>query len=102
MLPKPLRDRLMRDNGGTIAAAGDDWRLHPIWGDSDRRRIARTANHVVRETVQARQRHGFPRDAVSIARDDYGNHLVLLAGSEKVQLWDHETGLVRGVMVDWD
>jgi hypothetical protein len=102
MLPEPLRHRLMRDNGGTIMAAGDDWRLHPIWDDSDRRRIARTANHIVRETAQARQRHGFPRDAISIAEEDYGNHLVLLPESEKIQLWDHETGLVRVVSVGWD
>ena len=102
MLPEPLRQRLKRDNGGTIVVTGEEYRLHPILDDSHRRRIARTANHVVRETAQARQRHGFPRDAVSIARVDYGNHLVILPGSGKIHIWDHETGFVRAVAVDWD
>lgn len=52
-LPTSLRSRLMRDNGGEIEVDGypsDDatWSLHPVWGRSDRRRIARTANHFER------------------------------------------------------
>ncbi len=102
MLPEPLRKRLMRDNGGTIVAAGDEWSLHPVWDDGDRRRIARSANHIVRETAQAQRQHGFPRGAASVAKDDYGNHLVLLPGSAEFQLWDHETQFMRRVVVDWD
>jgi SMI1 / KNR4 family (SUKH-1) len=102
MLPEGLRNRLMQDNGGMIAVAGGEWSLHPVWDDSDRRRIARTANHVVRETAQAWHRHGFPPDAVSVAKDGYGNHLVLLPGSDEIWFWDHETGLLRTIAVDWD
>jgi hypothetical protein len=57
-LPGGLRDRLMRDNGGEIEVdgyPGDNsiWFLHPVWAPTDRRRISRTANHIVGETREA-------------------------------------------------
>jgi hypothetical protein len=63
-LPSELRPRLMRDNGGEIAAMpvakeqrrdfDPYWDLHPVWDDSDQRRAARTASHIVREAAEAR------------------------------------------------
>jgi cell wall assembly regulator SMI1 len=60
--PRQLRQRLMRDNGGEVTAApvGDEaaadfdpyWELHPVWDDGNRKRAARTASHVVRETTR--------------------------------------------------
>jgi hypothetical protein len=64
-LPMDLRVRLHRENGGEVRALGDMWRLFPVFDASDRRRIARTANHIVREkgrgnlhSLDKRQRAG--------------------------------------------
>jgi hypothetical protein len=100
-LPMDLRVRLHRDNGGEVRAAGDVWRLFPVFDPGDRRRITRTANHIVRETRSARGRAGFPEDAVAIAEDGGGDYLILRAGSEEVEFWDHETGESKPVDVDW-
>lgn len=99
--PRLLRDRLIRHNGGEVGAEGDDWTLHPVWDPTDRKRMARTAGHVVRETGRAREWPGFPGDAVSIATDGTGDHLILRPGSDRVELWDHETSESRPVDVDW-
>jgi hypothetical protein len=60
-LPWDLRVRLHHENGGQTMAAGDMWQLFPVFDPTDRRRITRTANHVVRETQAARQWPGFPK-----------------------------------------
>ena len=60
-LPPDHRVRLHRLNGGNIQAVGDYWNLFPVWDSTDRRRMTRTANHIVRETKAARkERQGFP------------------------------------------
>lgn len=100
-LPEPLRSRLLRDNGGEVGAEDDDWMLHPVWDPADRRRMARTANHIVAETALARQAYGFPPGAVAVAFNGYGDYLVLRPGSAAVELWEHETGACRPVEVDW-
>ncbi len=100
-LPMDLRVRLHRENGGEIRALGDMWRLFPVFDASDRRRVARTANHVVRETRVARERAGFPEGAIAIAEDGGGDLLIVRAGSDEVEFWDHETGESRVVDVDW-
>jgi hypothetical protein len=100
-LPPALRLRLLHDNGGTVWTDDDEWTLHPVWDPTDRKRMARTAAHVVRETEQARSWPGFPAGAVSIASDGAGNHLVLRPGSDAVERWDHETGQCSPVTLDW-
>ncbi len=100
-LPMDLRVRLHRENGGEVRALGDMWRLFPVFDASDRRRIARTANHIVRETQVARERAGFPEGAIAIAEDGGGNLLIVRAGSDEVEFWDHETGESEPVVVDW-
>ena len=59
-LPKPLRTRLLADNGGSVHAKGDPddiWWLHPVWDNTDRKRMGRTANHILRQTGAARIEH---------------------------------------------
>jgi len=96
--------RLERDNGGEINAANDTWQLYPVFDDGDRKRIARTSNHVVRETIAAREWRGFPQDAVAIADNGTGDRLVLLREgprfSESIHLWDHESGTLKLVDAD--
>lgn len=100
-LPMDLRVRLHRDNGGDVRAAGDAWRLFPVFDSGDRQRTTRTANDIVREARSARERSGFPEDAIAIAENGGGDYLILRAGSEEVKLWDHGTGETEPVEVDW-
>ncbi|MEJ7786516.1 MAG: SMI1/KNR4 family protein [Solirubrobacteraceae bacterium] len=106
-LPRVLRERLMRNNGGEIRVAGyvDDgpyWTLHPVWDGGDRKRIARTAGHIVRETREAHETiDALPDASIVIAGNGTGDLLLVLAGSDDVVWWDHETGGVEPVAVDW-
>jgi SMI1 / KNR4 family (SUKH-1) len=100
-LPSELRDRLLANNGGEIMAEGDAWTLHPVWDNTDRRRMARTTSHIIHETEQARQWRGFPEDGISVATNGTGDHLVLRGGSDEIELWDHETSACRPIVVSW-
>ena len=94
-LPVALRERLIKNNGGTVRTADDDWELFPVWDPTDRRTMRKTSNHVVAETQQARTRwDGFPLGAVAIASNGMGDLLVLRAGSHDIERWRHETGEV--------
>ncbi|MFO6505314.1 SMI1/KNR4 family protein [Corynebacterium freneyi] len=90
--PDVLRQRLMSENGGEIDDADEGyWFLYPVYDDSDRRRLARSANHVVKETETRRsEADGFPQDAVPVAEDQEGNAIVLLPGDDRFYVWDHE------------
>ena len=97
-IPDSYRDRLMRDNGGSIDAANDSWELYPIYDQSDRKRIKRTFNHVLVETKSAKSWRGFPQDGLAIADNGSGDKLVLLTDKQTgdsfdsmVYLWSHET-----------
>jgi hypothetical protein len=99
-LPALLRARLGRENGGELRAAGEVWWLHPVWDATDRRTIARTANHIARETESARGWAGFPEGAIAIAENGSGDRLILL--DEEIHIWDHETGeATRLDDIDW-
>ena len=105
-LPVVVRDRLMRDNGGEIEVhgyPGDNpiWYLHPVWDATDRRRIARTANHIVRETREAHDTIGdLPAGSIVIADNGTGDLLLVLADDDVVW-WDHETAEIESVTPDW-
>ena len=102
--PSMFRGRMMKDNGGSVEAGGDEWQLFPFFDNSDRKRIARTANHIVRETTQAREWPGFPPGAVAIASNGTGDLLVFLPKADapgqlapEVHRWSHEGGDVEQV-----
>jgi hypothetical protein len=99
--PTAMRTRLARSNGGEIAAADDDWILHPVRDDTDRKRLSRSANDIVRETGVAREWAKFPEGGIAIASNGGGDLLVLLRNSDDLFHWDHETGEVKRVDVDW-
>jgi hypothetical protein len=92
VFPVAWRSALERRNGGELALSDDDWRIYPVWDDSDRKHAGRTANHVARETAQARTWPQFPTGAVALASNDSGDLLIVLAGSASVWRWDHEQG----------
>ena len=99
--PASYREAMARANGGEVEALGDSWQLHPIADTSDRRRLARTANHVVRETLSMLEWPRFPRSAVAIATNGAGDQLVLLREGgvlmDAVYYWSHETGSIQPV-----
>jgi hypothetical protein len=93
---------MLRSNGGSVEVDDDEWVVHPVRDDSDRRRLARSSNDVVAETTVARQWQGFPKSAVAIGANGSGDLLVLLAADadqfgEAVFVWEHETGETRQV-----
>jgi len=94
--------RITKENGGAFAAGGDVWYLHPIFDNSDRKRLKRTCNDVVRETAQARQWPDFPEEAVAIGDNGTGDRLVLVPDStgrlgNQVYWWAHDTGELHEV-----
>jgi hypothetical protein len=97
-LPLGYVARMCQDNGGSVAVGRDAFVLHPILDTSDRKRLARTCNDIIRETAAARQWRGFPPDALVVGDNGGGDLLVLLpdpAGgcfADPVYWWDHETG----------
>jgi hypothetical protein len=97
-LPLSYIARMQRSNGGEVEAAEDSWQLYPIFDDSDKTRIKRTCNDIVRETKLAREWPDFPASAVAIADNGTGDKLVFVPNAsgdrlaEVVYLWDHETG----------
>jgi len=102
-LPQAFRAHLMADNGGEVEALEDSWQLNPVFDTSDVKRTKRTANHIVRETAEARKWRGFPEKAVAIATDGCGNHLVFLpndsgtALQDAVHVWWHEGAEIEHV-----
>jgi len=95
-LPVRYRSWIARSNGGEVEAQHDTWQVHPLEDRTDRKRLTRSANHVVRETELARKWPAFPADAIAIASNGAGDLLVLQrqasAFAEVVYLWSHESG----------
>jgi hypothetical protein len=103
LLPLSYVVKMCRDNGGEVAVESETWWLHPIFDDSDRNRLKRTCNDIVRETALARARPDFPASALAIGHNGSGDLLVLLADpgttrfADAVYWWDHETGELNHV-----
>jgi hypothetical protein len=91
-LPTPWKLMLLRSNGFTVQANGEDWEAFPILEGSSRKHLTRSANHILRETKTFRNFPRFPPDAVAIASNGCGDCLVLLTGKSDVYVWDHEAG----------
>lgn len=100
-LPTVLRERLLRDNGGEVEALDTGWQVHPVFDDRSQRMTSRTTSHIVHETEVARGWPRFPADAIAIAADGSGDRLIVRAGSDEIELWDHESGELSSVEIDW-
>jgi hypothetical protein len=102
----------MRENGGEITAmplrehdqADFDpyWELHPVWDDSDRRRAARTASHIVGEAAEARAWPRFPDGAIAVASNGTADRLIVLPDADDFLYWNHEDGSTLPVRIRWD
>lgn len=104
--PQAYVRRMTAANGGVIRLPGQRelWELYPIWDTSDKKRLKKTFNDVVRATEQLRISQGFPTGAVAIGSSLSGDaffaesaeQLIFLptGGSdiglnETVYRWDH-------------
>ena len=102
-LPPAHRERLIRENGGEVEADGQVWTLMPVRDATDRKTTGRSANHIVRENEALRREpwDRFPEGCLAIADNGGGDLLVIVPGSDDVFFWDHETGELAAVTVDW-
>jgi hypothetical protein len=95
-LPHSYRQAMMAGNGGDVAAYNDVWNLHPILDTSDRKRLSRSCNDILRETRLMRDWPDWPENAVAIADNGTGDKLVFLREDRlyepEVYVWLHDTG----------
>ena len=105
-LPDAYRQGMMRSNGGRGDVLGDIWTFHPIFDTSDKKRLKRSANHILRET-EARGSYGdLPDGAIEIAKNDFGDALLFLRDGPRflpgLHLLSHDTGAVSdtGLTID--
>ncbi|EPM4644594.1 TPA: SMI1/KNR4 family protein, partial [Vibrio parahaemolyticus] len=98
-LPHDYRESMKTDNGGEATTEEDDWELYPIKDNSDRKRLARTCNHIIAETKACFGFGNFPHHALAIASNGLGDQMVFLKESEQfkpeVYVWLHETGEIK-------
>jgi len=104
-LPKSYRLAMLRENGGELATDEDDWQQYPIADTSDRKRLSRSANHILKETESCRGWSRFPEDALAIAGNGAGDQLVFIKRHEdfapEVYEWHHESGELKKVADDF-
>jgi hypothetical protein len=100
--PASFHQGMCEMNGGEVDTGTDMWRLFPIFDTSDKKRLKRTANDIVRETASAKEWSGFPTVAIAIGSNGSGNLLLMLPDEDDetklkdvVFSWNHETGDIR-------
>lgn len=105
--PESFKLKMEIENGGELATDEEDWFLIPFLNKADNKRISRTANHIIRETNEAKNCGNFPQNGIVIADNNSGDHLILLPeeGNSKklkneIYQWLHETGEVTEVAKD--
>jgi len=99
IFPPTFKARMTCENGGDVDIAGEEWSLFPFLDASDRKRLARTCNDILRETIQMKGWDGFPSDAFAIGSNGFGDCIYLLPErdgekvlGETIFRFDHETG----------
>lgn len=97
--PSSYKTKMMQDNGGELATEEDDWQLFPFFDSSDKKKLSRTSNDVVRETGLAKKWPNFPSDCIAFASNGAGDFLVFkheVPSAKKLEdtvyFWSHETG----------
>lgn len=76
--PDSFRNWMMEDNGGEIFTDEDEWIIKPFLDKSDRKRIARTCNDIIKETESAKEWAGFPENGIAIANNGCGDYMIYL------------------------
>jgi len=96
--PISFRNKMKDSNGGEIEIEDDVWNLFPFFFDkSDKKRISRTCNDIIKETKISKEWNGFPDNAVAIGENGCGDKLVFILKTENTQeldktiyVWQHE------------
>ena len=105
-LPVNYKAAMQKNNGGEIEISGDVWEKYPICDTSDRKRIARSCNHIIVETKSCEGFGNFPSNALAIAGNGCGDQLVLIKQNnnydDSVYMWSHETGEIVKVANDFN
>lgn len=106
--PLSFVSRMLQSNGGTVSVQGETWFLFPFFDTTDKKRIARTCNDIIRETRSNQDRPGFPANAVAIAENGGGAFLLLLpddAASDRfgdtIYFWERGSDVVSPVADDF-
>ena len=103
--PESYRQRMMRSNGGEVAAASDYWKLIPLRDTTDRRRLSRTANHVLVETKSFSEFPTWHDNAFAIAENGTGDALVMIREGNQIKpqvlYWSHEDGTLQSIAEDF-
>jgi hypothetical protein len=103
--PESYRQQMMRSNGGEVDAASDYWNLIPLRDTSDRKRLSRTASHVLVETKSLSRFPSWHEHALAIAANGTGNALVMLRDGDQIKpqvfYWCHESGALELVAEDF-
>jgi SMI1 / KNR4 family (SUKH-1) len=106
-LPPTYRSMMMANNGGTAVDDEDQWDVHPIRDTSDRKRLSRSCNHILAETKSAQEWRGFPKDALAIGGNGFGDVMLLLPSpsdnsvyGDRIYAFWHETGEVKPLADD--
>jgi hypothetical protein len=104
-LPDSYRRSMQLENGGELETEDHAWQQFPIADLSDRKRIARTCNHILAETESSQRWNNFPANALAIADNGAGDRLVLLregpAFGSAIYIWHHETGRITKLADDF-
>ena len=100
-LPASYVEAMCASNGGELDVLDDEWQQYPIADTSDRKRLSRTANHVIKETTALLRWPNFPKQGIAIAGNGSGDQLLLLKEgavfAESVFHWSHESGALTKI-----
>ena len=102
--PDAYRSSMMSINGGFVEVDADVFSIYPFFDTSEKKRLRRTTNSNVRETLTARKHYGLPEDLVAIADNGGGDLLVYRVRPDRtidptVFFLDHENGDLLPVAV---
>lgn len=100
--PSSFHTGMSQLNGGEVDTQSGLWKLFPVFDTSDKKRIRRTANNIVRETASAKDWTVFPQSAIAIAANGNGDLALMMPSDENpsllqdmVYFLSHETGEMR-------
>jgi hypothetical protein len=100
-LPYSYRQAMMTNNGGEVFACDDVWNLHPILDASDRKRVKRSCNDILRETAFMGDWPGWPENTLAIGSNGGGDRLVLLKVNRRfeptIYVWLHDSSELLAV-----
>ena len=105
--PFSYRNKMLEQNGGELIIEDEDWQLIPFLDKSDKKRIARTCNDIVKETNSGKESYGFPNNAIAIGQNGCGDYIVFLKSNENnklnnaVYIWSHEDGNAEEIAKDF-